>query len=176
LTIVPLPLGVVMRSPSRLSSLLLTILKNDFLPNYQNILYKQNTWLLQEVAVGCKMAGEIATCYNDSKHVSWDALLLGDIKDELRAATLAQLQKLGVDVILEERLVDGPDANKSPKDGHDAANNPVANQTFLSGMHKLKTNKGTELEADLVFLCWGAAVNSASLQAHFGSKVINKGG
>lgn len=29
---------------------------------------------------------------------------------------------------------------------------------------KLCINKGTELEADLVFLCWGASVNSASVQ------------
>ncbi|CAB9504343.1 Apoptosis-inducing factor 2 [Seminavis robusta] len=132
-------------------------------------------------AVGCEMAGEIKTCFpGENKRVtlvhSREALLPGDVKDELRDKTLKALQQLGVHVILGERLVDGLDTNNSPEDTTSTTDENVQNQSFLSGKRrKLQTNQGTELEADLVFLCWGAAVNSASLRAHFGSELIDKG-
>jgi apoptosis-inducing factor 2 len=114
-------------------------------------------------AVGCEIAGEIGSAHPDATVVlvhSRDKLLPGDVSDELRERTLGELRdNLGVRVVLGERVIDGVGDQQS------------SNQSFLEGRRTLRTDKGTEIEADIVFLCWGAAVNDRCLQAHFSEAV-----
>ncbi len=103
--------------------------------------------------VGIEFAGEIASTYADKRVTLIDSApaLLTQFKPRLVKLLMAEMQNLGLNVILGEQLQPMPtQTNALGPEG------PLALQTFV-------TDKGTRIEADLFFICFGTQANSSYL-------------
>jgi NADH dehydrogenase FAD-containing subunit len=103
--------------------------------------------------VGIEFAGEIKSAYPDKPVTLIDSApaLLSQFKPRLAEQLMAAMKKAGVRVILGEQLQPMPaQTNALAPDG------PLVMQTFV-------TDKGTRIEAELHFTCFGTQVNSAYL-------------
>ena len=107
--------------------------------------------------VGIELAGEIAELYPGKTVTLIDPgeRLLPAFHPKLGERLYAGLRKMGVQVLLGERLV------KMPTETN-------ATQAVQPSMQTTLTEKGTRIEADLHFLCFGMQMNTAYLQPHFG--------
>ena len=107
--------------------------------------------------VGIELAGEIAELYPAKTVTLVDpgARLLPAFNPKLGQRLEAGLRGMGVKVLLGERLVKMPTATNATEAAQPSM------QTYL-------TEKGTRIEADLHFICFGMQMNTAYLQAHFG--------
>jgi NADH dehydrogenase FAD-containing subunit len=113
----------------------------------------QHILLIGAGPVGIEFAGEIVTRFPSKQVTLIDPApsLLGRFKPQLGVQLLKELQQRGVRVILGEQLQSLP-AALDP----DALDVPLPSATFV-------TDKGTVIEADLAFICFGAQPNSAYL-------------
>ncbi|XP_038051096.1 ferroptosis suppressor protein 1-like [Patiria miniata] len=99
-------------------------------------------------AVGVEMAGEIATDFSDKQVTivhSRDYLVEGDLAPKFRKGLDDQLRAKGVKLVLGEKV---SNLSELPRDG--------------SSRCTVKTDKGTEIEADLVLVCVGVPCNSSA--------------
>ncbi|XP_070567629.1 ferroptosis suppressor protein 1-like [Ptychodera flava] len=113
-------------------------------------------------AVGVELAGEIATDYKD-KEVTLihprDVLVDADIIQKAQKLMKDQLTKLGVNLVLGERV---SNLSELPRE-------------HTAEMFKVLTDKGTEIEADLVLFCTGAKVNSSAYENSLADKMNERG-
>ncbi|XP_038051097.1 ferroptosis suppressor protein 1-like [Patiria miniata] len=99
-------------------------------------------------AVGVELAGEIATDFSDNQVTivhSRDYLVEGDLAPKFRKGLVDQLRAKGVKLVLGEKVSNLSDL---PRDG--------------SSRCTVKTDKGTEIEADVVLVCVGLPCNSSA--------------
>ncbi|KAJ8030933.1 Apoptosis-inducing factor 2 [Holothuria leucospilota] len=104
-------------------------------------------------AVGVEMSAEIATEYPTKKVTvisSGSDIIQGPFKKQFRDGARKQLQKLGVTLVLEERVSNFDDL---PTDG--------------SSSCTVKTDKGTEIDSDLIIISTGLHVNSEAYERNF---------
>jgi apoptosis-inducing factor 2 len=103
--------------------------------------------------VGIELAGEIASLYPGKPVTLIDPgqRLLPAFNPKLGELLFAGLTQLGVRVLFGERLVKMPAATNAAE-----PEQPVL-QTFL-------TEKGTQIEADIYFICFGLQINTQYLQ------------
>ncbi|KAJ8030624.1 Apoptosis-inducing factor 2 [Holothuria leucospilota] len=104
-------------------------------------------------AVGVEMAGEIAVDY-PKKEVTVvtnaENVVNGPFKDKLRDSIKKQLTDLGVKLVFDETVAN---LSELPKDG--------------SSPCVVKTNKGTEINTDLVIVCIGMSSNCDAYKEYF---------
>ena len=107
--------------------------------------------------VGIELAGEIAELYPGKMVTLMDPgeRLLPAFNPKLGERLYAGLRGMGVKILLGERLV------KMPTETN-------ATQAAQPSMQTYMTEKGTRIEADLYFLCFGMQMNTGYLQPHFG--------
>ncbi|XP_038051094.1 ferroptosis suppressor protein 1-like [Patiria miniata] len=99
-------------------------------------------------AVGVEMAGEIATDFSDKQVTivhSRDYLVEGDLAPKFRKGLEDQLRAKGVKLVLGEKV---SNLSELPQD--------------FSSRCTVKTDKGTEIEADVVLVCVGLPCNSSA--------------
>jgi NADH dehydrogenase FAD-containing subunit len=103
--------------------------------------------------VGIELAGEIASLYPGKPVTLIDPgeRLLPAFNPNLGELLFAGLTQLGVKVLFGERLVKMPTATNAT-----ASEQPIM-QTYL-------TEKGTQIEADIHFICFGLQLNTQYLQ------------
>ncbi|XP_022107055.1 apoptosis-inducing factor 2-like [Acanthaster planci] len=112
-------------------------------------------------AVGVEMAGEITTDFSDKQVTlihSRDYLVEGDFSPKFRRGAEEQLRAKGVKLVLGEKVTNLADL---PTDG--------------SSRCTVKTDKGTEVEADLVLVCVGQPCNSSAYAASLSDRVEGTG-
>jgi len=117
---------------------------------------------------GIELAGEIATTQKDKNITiitSGKGLLSNrtDLNEKLAINLQGQLEKLGVECIFDERVDFSCFGEQAWKD------------RYLLGPIQVKTEKGREIDADLVFFCQGSYINY-SAYAETLEKSMNKNG
>ncbi|XP_033637576.1 apoptosis-inducing factor 2-like [Asterias rubens] len=113
-------------------------------------------------AVGLEMAGEIATDFPHKSVTvvhSRDYLVEGvELRPKFREGVRKQLAAKGVKLVLGEKVTNIDDI---PRDG--------------SSKCTLKTNKGTEIEADLAIVCIGQPCNSSAYATSLETNTTERG-
>lgn len=113
--------------------------------------------------VGVEFAGEIVDQYPQKSVTlvhSGPTLVGAPFKVELGRTLLEKLQAKGIRVFLNERI----DTHSLSKD-----------VSRGSSPQKVSTDKGTQLETDLYFLCDGGHVNNSCVLSHFHDQVDKQG-
>eukprot|EP00475_Leptophrys_vorax_P043028 TRINITY_DN8155_c0_g1_i1.p1 TRINITY_DN8155_c0_g1~~TRINITY_DN8155_c0_g1_i1.p1 ORF type:complete len:458 (+),score=140.03 TRINITY_DN8155_c0_g1_i1:112-1485(+) len=125
----------------------------------------QNILVVGAGPVGIELAGEIAHAYKGTKKVtilSAAAKLLPnppELSDKLRIALRVELEKLGVEVILGDRVTKLEEENQAEEDKQ----SPDSEKLFtnaVSGRRTVTTDKGQSIETDLVMFATGIKINS----------------
>jgi NADH dehydrogenase FAD-containing subunit len=114
--------------------------------------------------VGIEFAGEIASAYPNKRVTLTDPSsgLLRTFNPSLGKRITADLTALGVQLLLGERLTRLPNRD-----------NPTQFESL--SMQSYTTEKGTSVEADLYFFCYGATPNTNFLKAGFGASLDQAG-
>ncbi|XP_072033679.1 ferroptosis suppressor protein 1-like [Amphiura filiformis] len=108
--------------------------------------------------VGVELAGEIATDTKDKKitliHSKSSLIDNGNFNDKFKKRLRDELEAMGVEILFEHRVTNLDDL---PTDG--------------SARCTVQTDKGSQLEADLVFACIGLKTNSSAYSEAFSGKL-----
>jgi len=118
--------------------------------------------------VGVELAGEIKAKF--PKHqvtlVHPRPLLLdpSPLSDKFKEKTATALRKVGVQLLLDQRLLLEQDLEVT---------RAMSMDRYLAGSRTLVTDKGSIIDTDLLFFCTGARVNNASYEANLDDRCVN---
>ena len=144
--------------PAKMASDLVTEAEAEVRLVNERVAQAKSILLIGAGPVGIELAGEIANLYPGKTVTLIDPgeRLLPAFNPKLGEQLHSGLRGMGVKVLLGERLVKMPTASN-------------ATQTVQPSMQTYLTEKGTRIEADLHFLCFGMQMNTGYLQPHFGN-------
>jgi NADH dehydrogenase FAD-containing subunit len=130
----------------------------------ERVAQAQSILLIGAGPVGIELAGEIASVYSSKTVTLLDPgdRLLPAFNPELGDRLYKGLQKLGVRVLLGERLLNIPDGTN-------------ASLPEQPSMQNYATDKGTQIKADIHFLCFGLHLNTEYLGSQLGSILDERG-
>lgn len=118
----------------------------------------QNILVIGGGVVGVELLGELTNQFPEKKYTllhSHEQLIPGPLKKEFQSQFLKLVEGTpNVKLILGDRAVLEDDELKTTA-------------KFLEGKRIVKTEKGQEVETDLIFFCTGAKVNNASFKDQF---------
>jgi len=131
-------------------------------------------------AVGVELAAELATTGEARGKPakvtlihSRERLIREQFSDNFQKSLLSKLETIGVKVVLGERVdLNASGIDEKTMSTSSASKMPLAYARLDT---KVKTDKGHEYEADLVFLATGTVVNKTALVPHFADKLSAAG-
>jgi len=162
--------GIQYAFPSRLYPVFPQQARERYLKLHEEIKESKKVVLVGGGAVGIELTGDLAYYFPDLKITlihGHDHLLPGGTTIRFKEELLRQLRGFAnVEVILNDRVVLDEDV---------AGLKMASELTYIKTPKKIRTEKGLELEADLLFFCGGGKPANELYQKHFGSKLDEEG-